>query len=528
VGLSRVVIGWLAPPTDDVVISADAPMVAGVPVPEPTVEAAPAAVVPDVARTVAMDAAAPPAPRADAPVADVTTTLPSVDQEVVGPQTPDDAQSPQVAEPPAPEQVPLLSAPATSSVIADTGSATETAGPGSAASVAVPPSSDAVAAPRSAPAPLAPPDGSDTLPQVPAQFVLGPGPAPVVDPDRPAPVAAPRAATLLLASVDPAVSLQDPLALVAPGQGAALDLPEIQPLPPPGVTYRLDDRGLVVATAQGALAPEGHLVTLGRPALVPPARPLTATPAPAVASDPATVQRLARLRPPPRPAALPSAPATDGAAVAPSDGPSEEPSADVAETGVPAALAEALSAARAPDADTVRPLPRPASLASAATATPPDAAPPSFASATERAIPVSLRPAIRPAGLDAIAAAAAVRIAPLPPAESTAQTPAEPPQDFSYDDGEPEVASAAPRIPSSASVARQATVDNALNLRELNLIGVYGTASDRRALVRLPNGRFVKVEIGDRVDGGQVADIGDRDLRYVKGGRSIVLSMPRG
>ena len=137
-----------------------------------------------------------------------------------------------------------------------------------------------------------------------------------------------------------------------------------------------------------------------------------------------------------------------------------------------------------------------------------------------------MRPVARPTGLDAIAAAAAVRIAPLPQPEAPGN--ARSGQDFDYDDGEPEAVAAAPRIPSSASVARQATVEGALNLRELNLIGVYGTASDRRALVRLPNGRFVKVEIGDRVDGGQVADIGDRDLRYIKGGRSIVLSMPRG
>jgi hypothetical protein len=53
-----------------------------------------------------------------------------------------------------------------------------------------------------------------------------------------------------------------------------------------------------------------------------------------------------------------------------------------------------------------------------------------------------------------------------------------------------------PSIPSNADVARAATQGNELRLREVNLIGVTGTASDRRALVRLPSGRFVRVGVG--------------------------------
>ena len=85
-----------------------------------------------------------------------------------------------------------------------------------------------------------------------------------------------------------------------------------------------------------------------------------------------------------------------------------------------------------------------------------------------------------------------------------------------------------PSIPSRASVARQATEQNAINLGKVNLIGVYGSPSDRRALVRLKSGRYVKVEVGDRVDGGRVAAIGDTELRYVKGGRNITLKLPKG
>ncbi len=82
-------------------------------------------------------------------------------------------------------------------------------------------------------------------------------------------------------------------------------------------------------------------------------------------------------------------------------------------------------------------------------------------------------------------------------------------------------------IPSDASVARQATIDDAIRLNKVNLVGVYGVPSDRRALVRLPSGRYVKVKVGDRVDGGTVAQIRDSELIYRKGGRNIALTMPR-
>jgi type IV pilus biogenesis protein PilP len=85
-----------------------------------------------------------------------------------------------------------------------------------------------------------------------------------------------------------------------------------------------------------------------------------------------------------------------------------------------------------------------------------------------------------------------------------------------------------PDVPSSALVARQATERNALRMNAVTLIGVYGSAGQRRALVRLPSGRYVNVQVGDRLDGGQVAAI-DRDaVRYVKRGRDVVLQMPSG
>ena len=62
----------------------------------------------------------------------------------------------------------------------------------------------------------------------------------------------------------------------------------------------------------------------------------------------------------------------------------------------------------------------------------------------------------------------------------------------------------------------------------MNLIGVYGQPSDRRALVRLANGRYRKVKVGDRIDGGRVLAIGDDTLRYQKGGQNLTLNMPSG
>ena len=65
-------------------------------------------------------------------------------------------------------------------------------------------------------------------------------------------------------------------------------------------------------------------------------------------------------------------------------------------------------------------------------------------------------------------------------------------------------------------------------LGKVNLIGVYGSSSDRRALVRLSNGKYVKVQVGDKLDGGQVAAISDDALRYVKRGKNVVLEVPQG
>ncbi|MGK8232838.1 hypothetical protein ACLGGT_01430 [Roseovarius sp. MS2] len=139
----------------------------------------------------------------------------------------------------------------------------------------------------------------------------------------------------------------------------------------------------------------------------------------------------------------------------------------------------------------------------------------SVAESLPQAVGTSIKPKVRPQELEQAARA------PQP----DRATPGE--------DEEPEIQTAAaarvaPNIPTTASVARSATEANAINLRNVNLIGVYGSPQSRRALVRLANGRYQKVQVGDRLDGGQVSAIGDSELRYNKRGRDVVLRMPKG
>ncbi|MFD1343456.1 hypothetical protein [Litorisediminicola beolgyonensis] len=282
-------------------------------------------------------------------------------------------------------------------------------------------------------------------------------------------------------SIDPEVGQFDALALPQEPALPGDRIFESPPIPAPaGTVYDLDERGMVRATPEGAINPDRVRVFLGPPPAVPPLR-----------------------EPEPGPEA----------GVAP-EGTQEE-------TGlvIPDALLEAFRPAGRPgdlieqterarlsgntlqELALFRPLIRPETVKALAERN---------ATATAQAVSVSLSPSTRPSGFARIVEAA--RAAPPPVRVATATAA-------------PRVV---PSVPSSASVSRQATTSNVLNLRKVNLIGVYGQPSSRRALVRLANGRFVKVAIGDRIDGGRVAAIGESELRYVKGGRSVVLSMPRG
>jgi hypothetical protein len=46
--------------------------------------------------------------------------------------------------------------------------------------------------------------------------------------------------------------------------------------------------------------------------------------------------------------------------------------------------------------------------------------------------------------------------------------------------------------------------------------------------VRQANGRFVKLSVGDWLDGGFVAAITEKELRYQKSGQMVALAMLKG
>ncbi|MEO1537733.1 MAG: hypothetical protein AAFR73_08365 [Pseudomonadota bacterium] len=161
----------------------------------------------------------------------------------------------------------------------------------------------------------------------------------------------------------------------------------------------------------------------------------------------------------------------------------------------------------------------------------------SVAPPSELAIEVSLSPKTRPTNIAVIVTAARVQAeAARVSASASLATPdtsraVEAALDSEIEEGEPENRAVRPRmlnIPTTANVARQATIENGIQLNRINLVGVYGAPTDRRALVRLSSGRYVKVKVGDRVDGGTVRQITDSELYYSKGNRTLSLQVPQG
>ena len=335
-----------------------------------------------------------------------------------------------------------------------------------------------------------------------------------------------RAEAALLAAASP-----------APSPEARLDASPaaMPPLPPPGAGFELSEDGRVEATPEGAPTPDGIVVYAAAPPRRPPARPPeTVLPPGEAFQDPA----LADARPRARPeeavvevAETPARPAAGGTDAAVDEAVAEEAAAAVAAApaltlppitpGGPALAGAALAGGAADDATS-------ASLFRA-----PDALPQvtvagttiiEETTASAFAVAASQRPYARPGDLapppqaapappTAASTAAAVtvrRVAAAPAAPAPVAAP-----------------SAAPEIPTRASVARRATVENALRLNRLSLVGVFGAEGARRALVRLPSGRFEKVKVGDRIDGGRVRAIDDGRLIYARGGRNVALEMPR-
>lgn len=303
-----------------------------------------------------------------------------------------------------------------------------------------------------------------------------------------------------------AISLPTGLALRTDPVPASLLNP-----PPADAIFVRDDRGFVEATADGALTPEGVVVFLGRPDSIPGDRPIR-TP------------EVETLISPEEPAVEPSA----LAAVRPQARTNLiEPAQAVPDTPADNDRLEA-----------IRPLLRPAGLFAPTPAAPADAialalegiaaedaalAAERIAAASDLALGNSPRPETRPAAFAGLTQAPP-RSIPNAAAASTAGILSDEPAPLVLAPGGTTEASG----PVTNTVAQQATIEDGINLRQVSLIGVYGTPNARRALVRLANGRLIKVELGDSLDGGRVSAIGESDLQYQRNGRAITLTVASG
>lgn len=156
---------------------------------------------------------------------------------------------------------------------------------------------------------------------------------------------------------------------------------------------------------------------------------------------------------------------------------------------------------------------------------------------TPLAVAVSQRPEMRPSGVSraSVNAALAAAMVPdptpaavAPPAQTrTAPAPAPAPAAREAEaDDEPEPVPTAPSIPTRASVAQNATEQNAMPLGQTNIISITGKSSSRTALVRSGNGRISRLRVGDRIDGGVVAAITENAIHYRKGNQLYALNMP--
>ncbi|MGC1497358.1 MAG: hypothetical protein WA790_16250 [Sulfitobacter sp.] len=301
---------------------------------------------------------------------------------------------------------------------------------------------------------------------------------------------------LYLTSIDPVSTSTDAVALPSPASLATdVAFGTVSSPAAAGTQFALDTRGLVIPTAQGALSPDGFTVYLGRPDVVPPAT-LARLPTPAEVTQESDA--LAAFRPKVRPGDLVET--TERAQL---DGLTRSELAGFRPLLRPKSVQQQAEAAAAPETPTVDTTDAVAAALAPA---------PAIENATRYAVKASMRPDTRPRNFARIVKRAQ-RSAPEQEATQVASVA-------------PRVVT--PKIPTKTSVARQATVKNAINLRKVNLIGVYGKPSKRRALVRLSNGRYKKVVVGDRIDGGRVSAIGDSELRYTKRGRNVVLKMPKG
>lgn len=342
---------------------------------------------------------------------------------------------------------------------------------------------------------------------------------------------------IFLATMDQPPEAPDPLALATP-EARGDRLPAAQAPPPPfGTVYQFDAAGLIIPTPEGITTPEGVFVRAGKPPRVPTQRPDSVTAAAAaVAGSPAPLSEaapeqpivadpaLAGFRPKARPEGLAPTANPDEASLAPA---ADSRFASLRPQARPKAVIAAGEAAREASAN--------ASLAAQAeAAATEDAALAANAPTSKMAVAISRKPAARPRDLSRAVEAAVAAASRQPDPEPQPEPQPEPEatgkdkKQTTEADDEPETASASPVIKQNTSVAKQATFKNALNLGKTALIGVYGTPSKRYAMIRTDGGRYKKVKVGDKIDGGKIQAITASEVRYQKGSKLLTLAMPKG
>ena len=329
---------------------------------------------------------------------------------------------------------------------------------------------------------------------------------PLPPPDGPAPIAAVMAKNnatasarssakdeIFLAGADTPPVSQDPIGL--PDLPVVADQAPILPPSPPPYGANLAVQPAPAGQPLGSedlVTPEEDLILTGKPSTVPPARPKDLVPDVAVQEtvvpqDPSLVGK----RPLGRPVDLVPM------AVAPTDPENVVPESRFASLRPQARPTELTSPLPTPDA----PIAEAVGLASSPI---PPARPADVTKEIDEAVAVALNQA----------------------AVEEQAAPDQPAPDLPAAEPEAEVETLAPSLPTNASVAKQATEVNALNANRVALLGIFGTQTNRYAMIRMVSGRVKKVQVGDSVEGGRIAGITGDAVKYQKGNRIITLSMP--
>ena len=78
----------------------------------------------------------------------------------------------------------------------------------------------------------------------------------------------------------------------------------------------------------------------------------------------------------------------------------------------------------------------------------------------------------------------------------------------------------------AAKPAFSGPVRSGITRGNVSLIGIFGGADGRHALLRLPNGQIERVRAGDSVQGMQVAAVGKESVQISGRGRNTLLLLP--